>query len=90
MTKSDLTTIIYDTTPDITRQEATTILESVLETIKETLADGEDVKISGFGKWSVRDKNARPGRNPKTGKSIKITARRVVNFTVSGVLKGEM
>jgi integration host factor subunit alpha len=90
MTKNDIVDKIYDTTPNITLKEATTILESIISTIKYTLADGENVKISGFGKWSVRDKNERPGRNPKTGKEIEIEARRVVTFAVSTVLKGEM
>ncbi|MBU1240890.1 integration host factor subunit alpha [Myxococcota bacterium] len=74
-------------TPDLTRSEADALVEAVLETIKETLATGEDVLISSFGKWSVREKSPRPGRNPKTGEAITISKRRVVTFTPSLILK---
>jgi len=55
--------------------------------IKETLEQGEPVKVSGFGKFELRDKTSRPGRNPKTGAEIPITARRVVTFRASQKLK---
>ena len=55
------------------------------EEIKVTLEHAESVKMSGFGKFELRDKVARPGRNPKTGEEIPITARRVVNFRLSGL-----
>ena len=63
------------------------ILEVLLEEVKAPLANGEDVKISGFGKWVVKDKKPRPGRNPHTGKKIEITARRVVVFHPSDKLR---
>jgi integration host factor subunit alpha len=63
------------------------IVEQVFQIIKETLADGEKVKISGFGNFVVREKNARKGRNPQTGQEILLEARRVLTFKPSLVLK---
>lgn len=68
-------------------KEAKDILEMVLEEIKLKLEDGQDVKISGFGKWTVKTKRSRPGRNPHTGDRIEITARRVVTFHPSDKLR---
>ena len=65
-------------------------LEVLLEEIKVRLEKGEDVKISGFGKWMVREKKSRPGRNPHTGKKIEITARRVVTFHPSDKLRARI
>ena len=63
------------------------LVETVFDTIKETLERGEKIKISGFGNFVVRDKNARVGRNPQTGEEITISARRVLTFKPSQVLK---
>lgn len=63
------------------------ILEILLEEVKHKLEIGEEVKISGFGKWVVREKRPRPGRNPHTGKKIEITARKVVTFHPSDKLR---
>jgi len=90
MTKSDLIDAVYNANPDLTRNEADALVEAVIETIKETLAAGEDVLISGFGKWSVRQKTPRPGRNPKTGEVMTISERKVVTFAASQVLKKGM
>ncbi len=68
-------------------KEAKDILETVLEEIKQKLEDGREVKISGFGKWTVKEKRSRPGRNPHTGQRIEITARRVVTFHPSDKLR---
>ena len=68
-------------------KEAKEILEILLEEIKSNLGRSQDVKISGFGKWSIRQKNARPGRNPHTGKKIEISARKVVTFHPSDKLR---
>lgn len=68
-------------------KEAKDILEMVLEELKAKLEKGEEVKISGFGKWVVKEKRARPGRNPHTGQKIEITARRVVTFHPSDKLR---
>lgn len=67
--------------------EAAELVESVFEVIKAALEDGENVKISGFGNFVLRDKRSRVGRNPQTGKAMEISARRVMSFKVSQVLK---
>ena len=68
-------------------KEARDVLELVLEELKSRLEKGEEVKISGFGKWTVKEKKSRPGRNPHTGEKIEITARRVVTFHPSDKLR---
>jgi len=67
--------------------EAKDILEIILEEIKAKLEQGVAVKISGFGKWTVKEKKSRPGRNPHTGDRIEISARRVVTFSPSDKLR---
>jgi integration host factor subunit alpha len=68
-------------------KEAKEILELILEEIKLKLVEGQEVKISGFGKWTVKEKRNRPGRNPHTGDRIEISARRVVTFHPSDKLR---
>ncbi len=68
-------------------KESKEIIEMILEEIKLKLEEGQEVKISGFGKWMVREKKSRPGRNPHTGDKIEITARRVVTFHPSDKLR---
>ena len=67
--------------------EAAELVEAVFEAIKAGLEDGENVKISGFGNFVLRDKRSRMGRNPQTGESMEISSRRVMSFKVSQVLK---
>ncbi len=67
--------------------EASEIIEKLLEIMKKRLIDGEDVMISGFGKWHVRSKRPRRGRNPRTGEQMLLHARRVVTWSYSTVLK---
>ena len=67
--------------------EAADLVEAVFEVIKAALENGENVKISGFGNFVLRDKRSRVGRNPQTGKAMEISARRVMSFKVSQVLK---
>jgi integration host factor subunit alpha len=66
------------------------MIDLVFETMKARLAEGENVKLSGFGNFTVADKAARMGRNPQTGKELEISARRVVKFKASQVLKGRV
>ena len=73
-----------------TRSEATDAVDVVFETMKQVLERGEKLKISGFGNFTPRDKKTRVGRNPKTGATIEISARRVVTFKASPVLKARM
>ena len=70
-----------------TRKKSVETVETVLEIIKETLASGEDVLISGFGKFCVKEKHERKGRNPATGESMMLRPRRVVTFKSSGKLR---
>ena len=69
------------------KSDSVQVVESLLDIIKRTLASGEDVLISGFGKFCVRDKERRRGRNPQTGEDLMVRSRRVVGFRCSGVLR---
>lgn len=71
----------------ITKSDCARYVETLFELMKGSLASGEDVLISGFGKFCVRNKTERRGRNPQTGESIMLPPRRVVTFKCSGVLK---
>jgi len=71
----------------LNKREATTIIEQIVQKISDALAKGEMVKISGFGKFKLRDKKSRPGRNPKTGQAVEVSDRRVVTFKSSQRLK---
>lgn len=79
LTKADIADRLADKF-DIDRQEAKVLVELFFEEIRVALEKGEPVKLSGFGNFAIRDKNSRPGRNPKTGESVDISARRVVTF----------
>lgn len=72
------------------RKEATEALDCFISIIKEELANGGDVTLSGFGKWQVRQKHARRGRNPQTGEELTIAPRKVVTFALSQVLRSEL
>ena len=89
MTKAHIVERVYKE-GDFTKKEATELVDILFETIKETLAKGEKVKISGFGNFSLRDKSARVGRNPQTGESMEISSRRVLTFKPSQVLKEDI
>ncbi len=89
LTKDTLVELIRDKV-GFPAPEAKEILEVILEEIKLKLEEGQEVKISGFGKWAVKEKHARPGRNPHTGDRIEISARRVVSFTPSDKLRNSV
>ena len=74
----------------LSRSKSTKVFESMLEIVKHTLAGGEDLLISGFGKFCVRDKKPRRGRNPQTGEDLMLDSRRVVTFGCSPVLRDKM
>ena len=86
MTKIDLAGIIQDNA-GVSKTEAFDILEGLLEIIKMTLEGGEDLKIANFGKFEVRQKNPRIGRNPQTGETITIGGRQIVTFRPATLLK---
>ncbi|MCX7822731.1 MAG: integration host factor subunit alpha [Syntrophobacterales bacterium] len=74
----------------VTKNDCARFVETIFELLKGSLAQGEDVLISGFGKFCIRTKNERRGRNPQTGESIILPSRKVVTFKCSGILKKRM
>lgn len=86
MNKADIVQLISEGSR-FTKLESMDLVESLLEIVKETLADGETLLISGFGSFVVNEKNDRMGRNPQTGEPVTIDARRVVRFKASALLK---
>jgi integration host factor subunit alpha len=86
VTKADIVEKVYETI-GFSKKEASELVELVFLELKKTLQNGEKVKISGFGNFVVRGKSERIGRNPQTGEQIKISARRVLTFRPSQVLK---
>ena len=86
LTKSQITDAIAKQN-GFTKKQSTETVETILEIIKSTLASGEDVLISGFGKFCVKEKRERKGRNPATGEDMMLASRRVVTFRCSGKLK---
>ncbi|PPD35925.1 MAG: integration host factor subunit alpha [Methylomonas sp.] len=89
LTKADIAEKLFDDL-GLNKREAKEIVELFFEEIKHSLESGEQVKISGFGKFELRDKSGRPGRNPKTGEEIPITPRRVVTFRTGQKLKARV
>lgn len=86
LTKADIVEAIYEKI-GFSKKESADLLELIFDTIKETLEKGEKIKISGFGNFVVRSKKPRVGRNPQTGQEIEISARKVLTFRPSQVLK---
>lgn len=86
MTKADIVEKVYQKI-GFSKKEASELVELVFTSLKDVLTKGDKVKISGFGNFVVREKNERVGRNPQTGEQIKISARRVLTFRPSQVLK---
>jgi integration host factor subunit alpha len=89
LTKADFAEKLF-TDMGLNKREAKEMVEFFFEEIKSSLEKGNQVKISGFGKFELRDKKSRPGRNPKTGEEIPITARRVVTFRTGQKLKARV
>jgi integration host factor subunit alpha len=89
LTKADIAENLFQTL-GLNKREAKEIVELFFEEIRFSLERGEIVKLSGFGNFNLRDKKQRPGRNPKTGKEIPITARRVVTFRAGQKLKARV
>jgi integration host factor subunit alpha len=89
LTKADLIDSIYNQL-DLSKTRSAQLLEFLLEIIKTTLENGEDVLISGFGKFCVKEKNKRRGRNPQTGEDLMLDERRVVTFKCSGILSDKV
>lgn len=86
VTKADLAETLFDEV-GLNKREAKELVELFFEQIRQSLESGTAVKLSGFGSFTLRDKSPRPGRNPKTGEEVPISARRVVTFRASQKMK---
>jgi len=85
LTKSDIAVKVHDL--GFTKKSAVNTVESLLEIIKQALANGDDILVSGFGKFCVKNKRSRRGRNPATGLGLTLRERKVVTFKCSGKLR---
>jgi integration host factor subunit alpha len=89
LTKADIVQEVYKN-HNLTKAEATEAVESFLRLSKDTLIKGSDLLLSGFGKFNIREKNSRRGRNPQTGEDLILEGRRVVTFKPSGILRNKV
>lgn len=89
LTRADLANMIVNTV-GLSRSESADIVETVLSEVSDALVDGSSVKLSSFGSFTLRNKRARMGRNPKTGEEVPITPRRVLSFRPSHVMKDKI
>ncbi|BET97061.1 integration host factor subunit alpha [Enterobacter hormaechei] len=89
LTKAEMSENLFEKL-GISKRDAKDLVEMFFEEVRRSLENGEQVKLSGFGNFDLRDKNQRPGRNPKTGEDIPITARRVVTFRPGQKLKNRV
>jgi len=89
ITKADLANTLFDEL-GLNKREAKEFVELFFEKIRQSLESGESVKLSGFGGFSIREKNSRPGRNPKTGEAVPVCARRVVTYRASQKVKDDV
>jgi integration host factor subunit alpha len=87
LTKADLVQKAYQQHENMTKQQATEAVEAFLRLSKGSLISGSDLLLSGFGKFSLRNKGVRRGRNPQTGDELTLDSRRVVTFRPSGILR---
>ena len=87
LTKADIVEKVYTAHESMTKVQAVEAVEAILRLSKNTLINGSDLMVSGFGKFNIRDKSPRRGRNPKTGDDLTLEARRVVTFKPSGKLR---
>jgi len=90
LTRREIAQAVHSVCPGLSRGQAKGFVDAVIEEIVSALAVGEDVSLRGFGKFAVREKPERPGRNPNTGISAPISARKVVTFKASESLKAEV
>ena len=89
MTKAELIENVYEKV-GFSKKDSSDLVELIFDMIKESLSQSEKIKISGFGNFIVRQKRSRKGRNPQTGQTIEITARKVLTFRPSHVLKAQL
>jgi integration host factor subunit alpha len=89
LTKAALADLLYDNI-GLNKREAKDMVDALFDIVTERLVSGDDVKITGFGNFQIRNKSSRPGRNPRTGEPVAIEARRVVTFHASPKLKDQV
>jgi integration host factor subunit alpha len=89
LTKADIARAVSQKT-NLGKAQSSQVVDALFEGIKQTLESGEDVLISGFGKWSVREKRERRGRNPQTGEPLMLAPRKVVTFKCASVLRHKL
>jgi integration host factor subunit alpha len=89
LNKADIIDSHYNST-DLTKAQSAELVDSLLEVMKRTLVNGEDILIIGFGKFCVKEKRQRRGRNPQTGGDFMLDARKVVTFRCSGALRDKL
>jgi len=89
LTKADMAKSLFNEM-GLNKKEARELVDSFFQELETCLADGESIKLSGFGKFDLRDKKERPGRNPKTGEKVPIPARRVVTFRAGQKLRARV
>ncbi len=89
LTRADMAKSLFNAI-GLNKQEARQLVDSFFQELEACLADGEQIRLSGFGNFDLRDKVARPGRNPKTGEEVQIPARRVVTFRAGQKLRARV
>lgn len=89
LTKADLAELLHSQI-GLNKREAKDVVDAFFTEIRETLMQGEGLKLTGFGNFQLRDKSQRPGRNPRTGEVVPVSARRVVTFHASQKLKAQV
>ena len=87
LTKADLINQVHSTSSRLTKTQARECVETFLKIMKTSLESGDDVLLTGFGKFNVKSKSARKGRNPKTGEPLLLAPRKVITFKASGILR---
>lgn len=90
LTKANLVQAVCKNHPSLAKNQAEGLVEEFIALVKDSLIKGEDLLLSGFGKFNVKDKEPRRGRNPQTGDELILDARRVVTFKPSGILRGRI
>lgn len=90
VTRADLSDEISSVVPSLSGKEAQRVVDNIIRGIRDSLVKGNEVKVSGFGKFVLQTKNPRKGRNPKTGEPITISGRRVMKFKASDVLRDSL
>lgn len=89
LTKADLADMLFEQI-GLNKREARDLIDAFFDLIAQTLTEGQDIKLTGFGTFQIRSKAARPGRNPRTGEEVPIKERRIVTFHASNKLKEQI